>query len=72
MCWVDLPEEMKRGGHLFGKHEGNRGKKILLIGHLDTVYEADDAFQTFAREGSKTTGPGVEDMKSGDWLLFLH
>ena len=59
------PEEMKRGGHLFGGHAGNRGKKVLLIGHLDTVFEPDDDFQVFTREGSKATGPGIEDMKSG-------
>jgi len=69
--WIDLPEEMKRGGHLFGKHEGNRGKKLLLIGHLDTVFEPDDAFQTFTREYSKANGPGVEDMKSGDVIIIF-
>jgi len=68
--WVDLPQSMQRAGHLFGKRTGNRGRKILLIGHLDTVFEPDDAFQTFKREGSKATGPGVEDMKSGDVIII--
>jgi len=68
--WVDLPEEMNRGVHLFGKHKGGRGKKLLLIGHLDTVFEPDDSFQSFTREGSKATGPGVEDMKSGDVVII--
>jgi len=68
--WVDMPAEMQRGGHLFGEHAGNRGKKILLIGHLDTVFEPDDAFQTFKRDGSKATGPGIEDMKSGDVIII--
>ena len=68
--WIDFPAEMKRGGHLFGKHEGDRGKRILLIGHLDTVFEPDDAFQTFTREGSKAMGPGVDDMKSGDVIII--
>ena len=68
--WVDMPEEMQRGGHLFGEHAGTRGKKILLIGHLDTVFEPDDAFQTFERDGSKATGPGIEDMKSGDVIII--
>lgn len=68
--WVDMPPEMQRGGHLFGKHAGNRGKKILLIGHLDTVFEPDDAFQQFTRDGSKATGPGIEDMKSGDVVII--
>ena len=68
--WIDMPEEMQRGGHLFGKHAGKRGEKVLLIGHLDTVFEPDDAFQTFERKGSKATGPGIEDMKSGDVIII--
>ncbi len=68
--WIDFPAEMQRGGHLFAKHEGNRGKKILLIGHLDTVFEPDDDFQTYSREGSKAIGPGIEDMKSGDVIII--
>ena len=68
--WVDMPEEMQRGGHLFGARAGTRGKKILLIGHLDTVFEPDDPFQTFKRNGSKATGPGIEDMKSGDVIII--
>jgi glutamate carboxypeptidase len=34
--------------------------------HLDTVFEADDAFQAFAREGDTATGPGIDDMKAGN------
>ena len=68
--WVDMPEEMQRGGHLFAEHAGKHGKKILLIGHLDTVFEPDDAFQTFTRDGSKATGPGIEDMKSGNVIII--
>lgn len=68
--WIELPQEMKRAGHLFGKHEGSHGKRLLLIGHLDTVFEPDDAFQTFAREGSTATGPGVEDMKMGNVIII--
>ncbi len=68
--WIEMPAEMQRGGHLFGAHAGNRGKKVLLIGHLDTVFEPDDSFQTFTREGSKATGPGIEDMKSGDVIII--
>ena len=68
--WIDMPAEMQRGGHLFGERAGNRGKKVLLIGHLDTVFEPDDAFQTFTQEGSRATGPGIEDMKSGDVIII--
>jgi glutamate carboxypeptidase len=68
--WIDMPAEMGRGGHLFGEHAGDRGKRMLLIGHLDTVFEPDEDFQTFKREGSKATGPGIEDMKSGDVIII--
>ena len=68
--WIEQPEEMKRGGHLFARHAGKLGKKILLIGHLDTVFEPDDPFQAFVREGSKAIGPGVEDMKSGNVIII--
>jgi glutamate carboxypeptidase len=67
--WIDMPADMNRAGHLFGRKDG-RGKKILLIGHLDTVFEADDAFQSFVREGDTAHGPGVDDMKSGNVIIM--
>jgi glutamate carboxypeptidase len=66
--WIDMPEEVNRAGHLFGRKDG-KGRKILLIGHLDTVFEADDAFQSFVRDGDSATGPGVDDMKSGNVVI---
>ncbi|PKP91523.1 MAG: peptidase M20 [Alphaproteobacteria bacterium HGW-Alphaproteobacteria-16] len=63
--WVDMAET-GRAGHLIATHKGNgRGKRVLLIGHLDTVFEPDSDFQTFVREGSRATGPGVVDDKGG-------
>ena len=67
--WIELPSEMNRAGHLVGKLDGARGKKMLLIGHLDTVFEVDDGFQAYAREGNIATGPGIDDMKSGDVVI---
>jgi glutamate carboxypeptidase len=66
--WIEMPQEMNRAGHLFGRKDGN-GPKILLIGHLDTVFESDDAFQAFARDGDTAVGPGVDDMKSGNVVI---
>ena len=66
--WIDMPAEVNRAGHLFGRKDGE-GDKILLIGHLDTVFEADDAFQGFVRDGDSATGPGVDDMKSGNVVI---
>jgi glutamate carboxypeptidase len=45
---------------------GGNGKKIVLIGHLDTVFEPDHPFQKFIRDGNTAYGPGVSDMKAGD------
>lgn len=61
--WLDM-SETGRAGHLVATHDG-RGKNVLLIGHLDTVFETDSPFQTFVREGSRATGPGVGDDKGG-------
>ncbi len=67
--WIDMPEEMQRAGHLFGRRYNEGKKKILLIGHLDTVFEADDGFQSYTREGDTARGPGVEDMKAGNVVI---
>jgi glutamate carboxypeptidase len=59
--------EAKRAGHIIATHKGNgRGKRILLIGHLDTVFEADSPFQRFRRIDDRTAeGPGIDDDKGG-------
>ena len=63
--WVDM-RETGRAGHLVATHRGNgRGKRILLIGHLDTVFETDSPFQRFSRNGNRAVGPGVGDDKGG-------
>ena len=63
--WIDM-KETGRAGHLVATHKGNgRGKKMLLIGHLDTVFEPDSPFQGFKIEGNRAIGPGVGDDKGG-------
>jgi glutamate carboxypeptidase len=63
--WVDMAET-GRAGHLVATHRGNgRGRRILLIGHLDTVFEPDSPFQRFERQGERATGPGIGDDKGG-------
>jgi glutamate carboxypeptidase len=68
--WIDQPPELERGGHLFGRRfdqdARSRGESVLLIGHLDTVFEPDSPFQRFERDGTIARGPGVADMKGGD------
>ncbi len=61
--WVDM-SETGRAGHLVATHPG-RGRNVLLIGHLDTVFETDSPFRTFVRDGDRATGPGIGDDKGG-------
>lgn len=61
--WVDMAET-GRAGHLVATHPG-RGRNVLLIAHLDTVFEPDSPFQRFTREGNRATGPGIGDDKGG-------
>jgi glutamate carboxypeptidase len=69
--WIDQPPELERGGHLFAELNGDRGKRILMIGHLDTVFEPDSPFQHFRREGDIGYGPGAEDMKGGNLVILF-
>jgi glutamate carboxypeptidase len=68
--WIEMPIEMNRAGHLFASIKGSKGKKLLLIGHLDTVFEADSPFQTFQRKDSIAYAPGGNDMKGGDVVIL--
>jgi glutamate carboxypeptidase len=63
--WVEMPPEVNRAGHVIARKTG-QGKKILLIGHLDTVFETVDEFQSFRREDDTGFGPGIDDMKAGN------
>ncbi|HEX6063000.1 MAG TPA: M20/M25/M40 family metallo-hydrolase [Longimicrobiales bacterium] len=66
-----LPDNMLRGGHLIAERKGARGKRLLLIGHLDTVFEEDSPFQRFQLiDDSTAAGPGVQDMKGGNIVLL--
>ena len=59
-------------GHLIARHEGNAGAHLLLIGHLDTVFEPDSPFQEYEKIDDVTVrGPGVTDMKGGNVLIVL-
>jgi glutamate carboxypeptidase len=69
--WVDMPAEMKRAGHLVAERTGDKGKRVLLIGHLDTVFEKDSPVPPWQSDGSKVRGQGVSDMKGGDVILLL-
>lgn len=69
--WIDLPREMNRAGHLVAQHTGSSGKRLLLIGHLDTVFEIDSPWAPFQRKDSIATGQGVLDDKGGDVVILF-
>ncbi|MEL7001096.1 MAG: M20/M25/M40 family metallo-hydrolase [Bacteroidota bacterium] len=65
-AWKDMPEELNRAGHLFAERKGKRGKRLLLIGHLDTVFDKDSPFQKMTYQDTIAFGPGANDMKGGN------
>ena len=68
--WIDMPPEVKRAGHLEATREGKQGKRLLLIGHLDTVFEKDSPVQLWKRDGGRVRGQGVNDMKGGNVIII--
>ena len=44
---------------------------MLLIGHMDTVFEKDSPFQKYVRRGDTAEGPGVNDMKDGLAIMVV-
>lgn len=65
VTWKPTPET-GRAGHLIAVHKGRPDtRRLLLIAHLDTVFEPDSPFQTFTRKGDRGEGPGAGDDKGG-------
>ena len=71
--WVPM-DEVHRAGTLAAEHpcpetgheaKDGCGRRMLLIGHMDTVFEKSSPFQTYTVNGQTATGPGVNDMKGG-------
>ena len=80
--WIPMPDSLRRAGHLvasigFNDAENataktNKGKKLFLIGHLDTVFEPDMPANPFTMLNDSTaTGQGVTDMKGGDVVMII-
>ncbi|MCC2958323.1 M20/M25/M40 family metallo-hydrolase [Massilia sp. IC2-477] len=73
--WIDMPREMNRAGHLVANRSGPqgkvKGKRLLLLGHLDTVFEADAPGPLWERDSATTArGQGVGDMKGGNVVVI--
>jgi glutamate carboxypeptidase len=66
--WAEMPASMRRAGHLVAERRGTKGARLLLIGHLDTVFEGEG--QRFVREDTIARGAGTSDMKGGDVAII--
>jgi glutamate carboxypeptidase len=60
-------EEIGNLIHLKSKHID--GKKLLLLGHLDTVFPQ-NTFEDFSEDAEWIYGPGVCDMKGGNYVAL--
>src|SRR5579863_9027040 len=55
------------GNNLVARRQGKGKLRVILVGHVDTVYDAGSAAALpFAVKDGLSYGPGVIDMKSGD------
>lgn len=70
--WFEDGAAWNRAGHLIAEHLGSEdAPKIMLIGHLDTVFEPDSPFQKFEMVNDTTAkGPGIADMKGGNIIML--
>ncbi len=64
--FVELPADTGRAGHLVAGRKGTQGRRVLLLGHLDTVLPGG----SFRREGDIVHGSGVADMKGGNVVIL--
>jgi glutamate carboxypeptidase len=76
--WVAMPDSIRRAGHLVAMtpaaalDKTHKGKKLFLIGHLDTVFEPDMPANPFTMLNDSTaTGQGANDMKGGDVIVLI-
>jgi glutamate carboxypeptidase len=70
--WLD-GSAFNRAGHILATHQSSNPNalKILMIGHLDTVFSKNDDFQTFKiLDETHASGPGIADMKGGNTIII--
>ena len=70
--WID-GSSWNRAGHLVASigDDSSSGPHLLLLGHLDTVFQSDSPFQQYEYLGDYIArGPGIADMKGGDVIIL--
>ena len=66
---VEKHQREEIGNHLHFISTQKEGKKLLLLGHLDTVFPP-DTFEDFTEDSDWIYGPGVCDMKGGNYIAL--
>jgi glutamate carboxypeptidase len=57
--------------HLVAKRAGSAKNRVLMNGHMDTVFSKEDEFQTLSiADDGVLKGPGVADMKGGIVIMI--
>ncbi|MCB6202707.1 M20 family metallopeptidase [Extibacter muris] len=63
---VQMLPSSKYAPHLLARRKGSGSKKLMFLGHMDTVFDEGTAKRRpFCIEGGKAYGPGVCDMQAG-------
>src|SRR3990167_8081942 len=63
--WINMPTSLHRAGTLIAERQGKRGKKLLLIAHLDTVFPPNHTNKRFMLDKPNAKGDGIVDDKGG-------
>lgn len=67
---TQILEEHSQAPLLHATFKSNSNSRVLLFGHIDTVFETTHPFQSVWIEGTRLRGPGVCDMKSGVMIMY--
>lgn len=68
--FVTATTDLGEGRKLLSFQMPGATPELLLVGHLDTVFEQSGPFQRLRRQGDKLIGPSVIDMKGGVVLML--
>jgi len=69
---IEFARAEHAGDHLIVRFAGKTSKRVLLLGHTDTVWPKGELKQRpFKIDSGRAFGPGVVDMKAGILLMWM-
>lgn len=68
--FVTTIKDLENGRKLLSFEMPGAKPELLLVGHIDTIFEKDHPYQKFSESPGKLHGPGVIDMKGGIVLML--